>query len=86
MMVNKQILNHNCVNRVGVHDKGPAHGRVSVNPEHCQTVIKQSGKHNHELFRLGTWNVGTLRGRTGEIVETLNRRKIDICCVQEVRW
>ena len=85
-MVNKQILNYNCVNRAGVHDKGPAHGRVSVNPEHCQTVIKQSGKHNHELFRLGTCNVGTLRGRTGEIVETLNRRKIDICCVQEVRW
>ena len=85
-MLNKQILNYNCVNRAGVHDKGPAHGMVSVNPEHCQTVIKQSGKHNHELFRLGTWNVGTLRGRTGEIVETLNRRKIDICCVQEVRW
>ena len=41
--------------------------------------------HKHELFRLGTWNVGTLRDRAGEI-ETLNRRKIDICCVQEVRW
>ena len=54
MIVNKQILNHNCVNMAGVHDKCPVHGRVSVNPEYCQTVIKQSGKHKHELFRLGT--------------------------------
>ena len=60
------------------------HSRVSVNPEHCQTIIKQSRKHKHELFRLGTWNVGTLRGRAGEIIETSNQRKIDICCVQEV--
>ena len=30
----------------------PVHGRVSVNPEHCQTIIKQSGKHKLELFRL----------------------------------
>ena len=43
MMVN-QILNHNYVNRAGVHDKSLAHGKVSVNPEHCQTVIKQSKK------------------------------------------
>ena len=33
MMVN-QILNYNCVNRAGVRDKGLAHGRLSVNPEH----------------------------------------------------
>ena len=86
MMVNKQILNHNYVNRAGVHHKDPAHGRVSVNPENYQTVIKQSWKHKHGLFRLGTCNVGTLSGRAGEIIETLNQRKIDICCVQEVRW
>ena len=39
-MVNE--LNLNCVNRAGVRDKGPAHSRVNVKPEHCQTVIKQS--------------------------------------------
>ena len=31
-------------------------------------------------------NVGTLRGRAGEIVEMLERRSVDVCCVQEVRW
>ena len=34
-------------------------------------------------FRLGTLNVGTMRGRSGEVVETLSRRHIDLCCVQE---
>ena len=71
MTVN-QILNHNCVNRAGLRDKGLAHGRLSVNPEHCQNIIKQSGNHKHDLFKLRTWNVGTMRGRAREIVETLN--------------
>ena len=31
-------------------------------------------------------NVGTLRGRTGEVVEILVRRKTDICCAQKTRW
>ena len=33
--------------------------------------------HNHNSFRLGSWNVGTLRGGAGKIVETLNRRETD---------
>ena len=65
-------------------NEAPAHGRVGVNPEHRQTVNKRSGA--KDKFRLGSWNVGTMRGRSGEIVETLARRKIDVCCVQEVRW
>ena len=52
MMVNKQILNNNCVNSAEVHDKGPVHGRVSGNPEHCQTIIKQAGKHKHNYSDL----------------------------------
>ena len=27
-----------------------------------------------------------MRGRTGEVVETLSRRKVGVCCVQEERW
>ena len=53
MMVNKQILNHNYVNMAGVHDKGPAHDRVSANPEHCQTLIKQS--ENTQALTVQTW-------------------------------
>ena len=37
-------------------------------------------------FILGTLNDGTIRGRAEEAVKTLTRRKVDVCCVHEVRW
>ena len=33
-----------------------------------------------------TVNVGTLRGRSRELVDMLARRNIDICCIQEARY
>ena len=35
---------------------------------------------------MGTLNVNTLRGRFCEVVETLPRRKVDVCCIQETRY
>ena len=66
-------------------------GRDGVRYEHHSTVNmllhrKLSGLDETVKFRVGTLNVGTMRGRAGEVVETLTRRHIDICCVQEVRW
>ena len=40
----------------------------------------------HDTFKIASWNIGTMRGRSSEIVETITRRNIDLCCVQEVRW
>ena len=37
-------------------------------------------------LRIASLNVGTMKGRSLEVVETLERRSIDICCVQETRW
>ena len=37
-------------------------------------------------IRFSTWNVGSMSGKWGEISETLKRRCVDICCVQEVKW
>jgi hypothetical protein len=37
-------------------------------------------------LRIGTANVGTLRGRSGEVVEMVGRRRLDFCCLQETRW
>ena len=92
MIVQKPITN-NCVNGTGVNNESSAHGRDGVNSEHHSIVIQRSGtikvKENPEKeskFRVSTWNVGTLRGRSGEVVETLSRRNIDVCCVQEIRW
>ncbi|VDO18766.1 unnamed protein product [Heligmosomoides polygyrus] len=36
--------------------------------------------------RVATLNVGTLTGRSCELVEALERRRIDFCAVQETRW
>ena len=33
-----------------------------------------------------TVNVGTVVGRGGELVEMMARRRVDICCLQEVRY
>ena len=38
------------------------------------------------MFRIASLNVGTLRGRFSEVVETVSRRGVDLCCLQEVRW
>ena len=33
--------------------------------------------------RATTWNVSSMVGRSGEVVDALHRRKIDFCCAQE---
>ena len=35
--------------------------------------------------RFGNWNVGSISGRT-KVCEKLRKRKVDVCCLQEVRW
>ncbi|XP_055388280.1 craniofacial development protein 2-like [Condylostylus longicornis] len=37
-------------------------------------------------IRIGTWNIGSLTGRSKELAEILKRRNIDICCIQELKW
>ena len=37
-------------------------------------------------FRVGTWNIDSLTGRSCELVEALAERWINVACVQETRW
>ena len=37
-------------------------------------------------FRVDTLNVGTMKGKASEVVETVSRRRVDLCCLQETRW
>ena len=37
-------------------------------------------------IRFSTCNGGSMSEKWGEISETLKRRCVDICCLQEVRW
>ena len=36
--------------------------------------------------RMASWNVGSLCGKGTEVCEELRKRKVDVCCLQEVRW
>lgn len=36
--------------------------------------------------RLATFNIGTLSGKTRELVDTTLRRKISITCLRETKW
>ena len=37
-------------------------------------------------FRVGTWNIDSLTGRSGELVEALAERQMDVACVLERFW
>jgi hypothetical protein len=39
-----------------------------------------------ENWRLGSLNVGTLKGREVLVLEVMDRRQLDICCLQETRF
>ena len=38
------------------------------------------------LIRFGSWNIGTLTGKSMEVVDTMIRRRINIICLQETKW
>ena len=39
-----------------------------------------------QAIRIGTLNVGSLTGRSQEIIEMIGSRNIDVCCFQETKW
>jgi len=39
-----------------------------------------------EITRFAVWPEGNMTGRPSEMVETLFRWRVDICCVQDCRW
>ena len=35
---------------------------------------------------LGSWNAGSLIGKLRELVDTANKRRVNILCIQETKW
>ncbi|XP_019233395.1 PREDICTED: craniofacial development protein 2-like [Nicotiana attenuata] len=44
------------------------------------------GKEGACRLRIGSWNIGTLTGKSIELAKILQKRKVNIACVQETRW
>ena len=59
-------------------------------PKMNMKVKKENNRFNAETvvahYCFDTWNIGTLKGKSGEVCEVLCRRKVKVCCIQEVRW
>ncbi|XP_019246529.1 PREDICTED: craniofacial development protein 2-like [Nicotiana attenuata] len=47
---------------------------------------KGKGKEGARRLRIGSWNIGTLTGKSIELAKILQKRKVNIACVQETRW
>ena len=63
---------------------GDVNGRVEVRCGPRQINIMRP--HQTVNFRVGTLNVGTMKGRAHEITETVARKNLELCCLQETRW
>jgi exonuclease III len=44
------------------------------------------GSTTKRVMRFGTVNIGSMSGRSMEVVDMMERRKVDVCCLQETRW
>ena len=47
--------------------------------------VKTDGQEVGRL-RVVSWNVGTMTGKAMETTDVLRGRKVDIACIQEVKW
>lgn len=48
-------------------------------------LVGREKKRKFKNVRLGTLNVGTVTGKARELVDMMQRRKVDNLCVQETR-
>ena len=65
--------------------EGVINGRAGVNVGPVRLMSCKILQKRFKL-RIASLNVGTMHGRASEIVETLAKRRTDICAVQETRW
>ena len=53
----------------------------------CPSGSKKGSRGSHlDKLRFALWNIGTLMGKSIELVKVLHRRRISIACVQETKW
>ena len=73
---------HNILDRTQTRIKTPTIGVIAQQGTDGKwTTVVQKG-----IVRICTINVGTMKGRSREVVEMLVRRRVDISCVQETQY
>lgn len=70
--------------------KCPKIGRGTAKCHHnlgVGTVDKpMNQRHSSDVFRIATWNIGSLTGRITELVNIMKKRRIDVIGLQETKW
>ena len=64
----------------GSRNRGAPSDAKLVGGEKLATADEES------RLTIGNVNVGSMKGRDGEVIDMMKRRGIDICCLQETRW
>ncbi|XP_042478015.1 uncharacterized protein LOC122059320 [Macadamia integrifolia] len=52
--------------------------------QHVQERVKNVG--HKRKTRFASWNIGSLTGKSLELIDVMRRRRINIACIQETRW
>ena len=47
---------------------------------------QEAWKGRRSLIRVGTLNIGTITGRGRELADMMERKNVDILCLQETKW
>ena len=47
---------------------------------------REAWKGRRSLIRVGTLNIGTMTGRGRELADMIERRNVDMLCLQETMW
>ena len=47
---------------------------------------REAWKGRRSLIRVGTLNIGTMTGRGRELADVMERRNVDVLCLQEAKW
>ncbi|XP_063540093.1 craniofacial development protein 2-like [Cydia strobilella] len=78
---------HQKLNAIKVRASPVSDGqRLSNANGNAKAYPVSDGRHCANKLRIATWNIGSLTGRSQELAETLQRRNINICCIQELKW
>ena len=59
---------------------------VAVKESLCDEELSADVHEGPQRIVVGTWNVGTMTGKSVEVAEALAEEAVDVCCLQETRW
>ena len=79
----RSVLVNKCANKQNTTAR--AFPTSDAQRSHSVPVKKCVNEQNMNM-RVGTLNVGTMTGKSREVVDMMERRHIEILCVQETRW